>query len=149
MVRKLLYISDMKFIGPINPNTFAAVFLASILVFSTVAPAQTPNRQTAILVEADADPTCAGLDCPPWHVVPDFDVCLKADQKFYFGSYHTWKGPWAKDVNLHHLEGQQVEIEVGDKHIRIVSPQLDINVKRIYGAGTRFRIQSCKDAHAS
>jgi hypothetical protein len=59
--------------------------------FSTAAPAQTPNRQTAILVEADATPTCAGLDCPPWRVAPDFDVCLKADQKFYSGSYHTWK----------------------------------------------------------
>jgi hypothetical protein len=149
MVRELLYISDMKFIGRINPNTFAAAFLASILIFSTVAPAQTPNRQTAILIEADATPTCAGLDCPPWRVAPDFEVCLKADQKFYFGSYHTWKGPWAKDVNLRDFEGQPVEIQVSDKHIRIVSPQFDINLKRIYGAGDRFRIQSCKDAHAS
>lgn len=139
----------MKFIGRINANTFAAAFLASILIFSTVAPAQTPNRQTATLVEADATPTCAGFDCPPWRVAPDFDVCLKADQKFYFGSYHTWKGPWAKGVNLHSFEGQSVEMQVSDKQIRIVSPQFDINVKRIYGAGNRFRIQSCKDARAS
>lgn len=86
MARELLYIPDMKLI---NSTTLAAGFLATILTFSAVAPAQTPNRQTAILVEAGAAPTCAGLDCPPWHVAPDFDVCLKAGQKFYFGSYHT------------------------------------------------------------
>jgi hypothetical protein len=139
----------MKFIGRMNTNSFAATFLASLLIFSTVATAQTPNRQTAILVEADETPTCAGLDCPPWRVPPDFVVCLQADQKFYFGPYESWKGPWAKDVNLHHLEGRPVEIQVSEKHIKIVSPQFHISLKRIYGAGKIFRVQSCKDAYAT
>ena len=63
----------------VTTNVFADALLSSILTFSAAAPAQTPKRQTAILVEADATPSCAGLDCPPWHVAPDFDVCLQVD----------------------------------------------------------------------
>jgi hypothetical protein len=130
-------------------NVIVVALLASIVIFCAVALAHASKRQTAILLEADVIPGCAGLDCPPWHVAPDFDVCLLADQKFYFGSYHAWKGPWAKDLNLHHFEGQPVEIEVNDKHIRIVSPQFDVNLKRFHGGGLIFRTQSCKDAQAT
>jgi hypothetical protein len=139
----------MTSIGRVNPKALVVTFLASMVIFSAGAFAQTANKQTAILVEADGNPTCAGLDCPPWHVAPDFDVCLKADQKFYFGFYSAYKGPWAKKVDLHKFEGQPVEIQPSEKYIRIVSPRFNVKLKRIYGAGNLFRTQTCKNAHAS
>ena len=138
----------MTFFGRTTRKAVAAIFLVTLLILSTSAFAQNSN-QTALLVEVFENPTCAGLDCPPWHVAPDFEVCLKAGDKLYFGFYSANKWPWAKKVDLHKLEGQAVQIQVSDKTIRIVSPQMKVKLKRTYGAGGIFRIQSCKDAHAS
>jgi hypothetical protein len=139
----------MNFVGRMNRKAVVAAFLANLLVFSTALFPQIPNKQTAILVEAYGLPTCAGFDCPPWHVAQDFEVCLKAGEKFYLGSYSADKGPWAKKLDLREFEGQAVEIQVGDKIIRMVSPHFKIKLKRTYGAEPSFRTESCKNAHAS
>jgi hypothetical protein len=147
--RESCHESGMTRIARINLNTLWVAILASSLLFSTRTLAQISNKQTAILVEANATPTCAGLDCPPWHVPPDFDVCLRVDQKFYFGWYRAPTGPWAKQVDLHKFEGESVEIQVIDKYISVVSPHFRARLKRIDGVGSRYRTEACKNPYSS
>ena len=139
----------MIYVGRMNRKAVVAAFLANLLIFSTASFPQIPNKQTATLVEAYGLPTCAGLDCPPWHVAQDFEVCLKAGEKFYRGSYSADRGPWAKKLDLREFEGQAVEVQVGDKNIRMVSPHFKIKLKRTYVAEPSFHTESCKNAHAS
>lgn len=136
----------MTIVGRRSWRAVAPIFLANLLIFSGAAFAQNSSKQTALLVEVFENPTCAGLDCPPWHVAPDFDVCLKAGDKLYFGFYSANKWPWAKKVDLHILENQSVEIQVDDKYIRVVSAHTNVKLRRTYGSGKRFRTESCKFA---
>jgi len=148
MAQILQSIPGMTFVGRITWRAVAPILLAKLLIFNTAAFAQNPSKQTALLVEVFENPTCAGLDCPPWYVAPDFDVCLKAGDKLYFGSYSANKWPWAKKVDLHELEGQSVEIRVSDRYIRVVSDHFDVKLRRTYGPGNQFRTESCKFARS-
>jgi len=124
--------------------TKLSAVIVSVVTLTADLGSPDQQRQAAVIVEADALPGCAGLDCPPWPTPLDFDVCVRIDQHFYSGMYRPWKGPWAKKINLSALEGKSVEVVVTDKHLKILAPRVDVRLKRLYPA-KGFRNPSCNN----
>ena len=120
--------------------------VASLLLVSEISIADTPQRITAVLVEAHSMPKCYGLDCPPWTVPDDIDFCFQAGNSFYVGMYFPLPVPWATEgKRLLALEGKPVEIVVTDKHIKVVGHQINLRLRRAHREST-FRTAACTDS---
>ena len=65
--------------------TKLSAVIVSVVTLTADLGSPDQHRQAAVIVEADALPGCAGLDCPPWPTPLDFDVCVRIDQHFYPG----------------------------------------------------------------
>src|SRR5271167_2766882 len=92
-------------------NPILRLFVILLLTGTTVA--SSTQTKTATLVEAQGVPRCSGLDCPPWPVPDDVNVCVLADNTYYTGTYQPWGLPWIKTgKKLLELRGQSVEIAV-------------------------------------
>jgi hypothetical protein len=121
------------------------------LVVSFILLAVSPSapklpQKTATLVEANALPGCAGLDCPPWPMPIDVDVCIEMDGNYYTGMYRPWGVPWAKaGKRLLELKGQSVEVIVTDSDIRVVAPKVNARLQRMHNYRV-FRLDSCNAA---
>jgi len=115
----------------------------SVALLGGVLSAATSQRKRAILVEIHSMPRCYGLDCPPWTIPDDVDVCFQAGDVFYTGIYRPWGVPWARaGTKLLALEGKTVEILITDKHIQIVATGINLRLKRVHD-DPLFRSASC------
>jgi hypothetical protein len=119
--------------------------IAVLSILATVARCQRPVRVIAIVVEAQATPRCSGLDCPPWHVPDDVDLCFEAGGKIYTGTYRPWGMPWdTKGERLLAMKGKQVRIAFTDKEIVVASAGSDLKLKRVHH-NVRFSSVSCSN----
>lgn len=119
--------------------------LLSLVLLSGQSPADKPQKQAAILVEAQIAPRCYGLDCPPLPVPFDAYLCFQVKDIYYIGTYSPWGFPWAPPgKKLLALQGQSVEIVVTDERIKIVAP-FNKSLKRLHHY-RQFRLASCNQA---
>jgi hypothetical protein len=122
----------------------ALVVSLTLLIGSPSAPKS--QRKTGTLVEANALPGCAGLDCPPWPTPTDVDVCIEMEGSYYTGMYRPWGVPWATaGKRLLQLKGQHVEVIVTDGEIRVVGPKINARLQRMHNYRV-FRLDSCNAA---
>jgi hypothetical protein len=115
-----------------------------LLTGSPSAPKSQPK--TATIIETNALPGCAGLDCPPWPMPNDLDVCIEMDGNYYTGTYRPCGVPWAKaGKRLLELKGQSVAVIVTDVDIRVVAPRINARLQRMHNYRV-FRLDSCNSA---
>jgi hypothetical protein len=120
----------------------ALVFLSGVLSAS----ANTPEKKSAILVEAYPTPRCYGLDCPPWPTPPDMNFCFQMGATYYVGISEEWGVPWAnKAKRLLALQGQSVEIAVTEKHIIVVASGIKLTLQRAHDH-RGFKLAACTRA---
>jgi hypothetical protein len=120
--------------------------VVSLMLLTGSPSAPKSQQKTATLVEANALPGCAGLDCPPWPMPIDVDVCIDRDGNYYTGIYRPWGVPWAKaGKRLLELRGQSVEVIVTDNDIRVVAPKVNARLQRMHNYRV-FRLASCNVA---
>jgi hypothetical protein len=120
--------------------------VVSLMLLTGSPSAPKSQQKTATLVEANALPGCAGLDCPPWPMPIDVDVCIDMDGNYYTGIYRPWGVPWAKaGKRLLELRGQSVEVIVTDNDIRVVAPKVNARLQRMHNYRV-FRLDSCNVA---
>jgi hypothetical protein len=116
--------------------------IAVIVLLSGAVSADTPQRKTAILVEVHSIYNCVGLDCLPWPLPDDSYFCFQAGDNFYTGVYHPL-APWAtKAERLLKLKGKTVEIVVTEKHIKVVTPRINLRLRRLHD-DVFFKSDSC------
>ena len=117
------------------------------LILLTGSPSATKSqRKTATIVEANAIPGCAGLDCPPWPMPINVDVCIEMDGNYYIGMYRPWGVPWAKaGKRLLELKGHSIDVIVTESEIRVVAPKINARLRRTHNYRA-FRLDSCNAA---
>lgn len=102
--------------------------------------------QTATVVEVETHSRCVGLDCPPWPMPSDADVCIRIGPNFYTGGYSPWGVPWAMSGDrLIRFEAETVHVIVTDKRIRITGPRLHVRLIRFHHDHA-FRSDLCNAA---
>src|ERR1700730_15240615 len=89
--------------------------ILSLLLGTVNSAAPNSQRKVATLIEVHASPRCYGLDCPPWPMPWDDNVCLQIDQSYYTGTYSPWGVPWVTSgKRLLELKGQSIEVVITD-----------------------------------
>jgi len=53
-----------------------SALIVSVVILAADLGSSEHQRQAAVVVEADALPGCAGLDCPPWPTPLDFETSI-------------------------------------------------------------------------
>jgi len=76
-----------------------AGFLLHLVLGSGVAPADTPQRKTALLLEAHGMPEYAGLDAPRRPMPDGADFCFQVDDHFYVARIVCWEYRGQQEVS--------------------------------------------------
>jgi hypothetical protein len=123
--------------------------ISGLLLSAVLLPGQfsgdKPERERAILIEAQIVPRCYGLDCPLLPVPFDGYLCFQVKDTYYTGRYVPWGFPWAPPgERLVALERQSVEVVVTDERIRLVAP-LKVTLRRTRDYRL-FKLASCNKA---
>jgi hypothetical protein len=122
------------------------VVLAPLLLLACSPAVPNETTKTATLVETIPDPTCAGLDCPPWPMPLSVEVCLSIDGTYYTAMYRPWGAPWATSgERLVELKGQTIEVVLLGTNIKVVRPRMSSPLIRTRNNGI-FRSVGCKRA---
>ena len=111
----------------------ARALTGAVLFFTLATAARSQQPVAATLVEVHASPKCSGLDCPPWVVPSDLDVCFEAEGKFFTGVYLPWGIPGdTKGERLRALRDKVVMITVTSKQIQVTTAGFKLKLKRVH-----------------
>ncbi len=128
--RKSRILEDNKV--DIMPRLLSGLLLSLVILFG-YPPAASAPTQTATLVEVRAMPGCAGLDCPPWPMPMNINICLEINGTYFTATYRPWGVPWATSgKKLLKLAGKSIQVIVTEKYIRVVTPRFNTRFIRMH-----------------